>query len=321
MATPLVRPRRNASVGISLLIALLCSTVGHLQARARKQDASRSLQGAPTAPLPIYPNSPQGLEKLTKEMIKLEKEGQKDALSVYSKSLALPETENWFRSVFGDKLGPPLAVLSERARSQIETGVSDVIAQVVKEKLLNVEVVRFGDECNPLATDAEYRFLIHRVRSEPLYDVRFHDSQKQLIWSYFAYVDGGFRFIGNIRMSGSQSSNADSLSHDKATSSPDAPHRIRVGGNVQQVNLLPGCQTIPHYPSEAKSNHVEGTVILHAIIDKDGEVKELQAIGGPQILIQPAMEAVKRWHYRQTFLNGEPIEVDTTITVIFEIRG
>lgn len=56
-----------------------------------------------------------------KERIKLEKEGKKDALGAYLKSLALPDTENWFKSVFGDKLGAPLAVLSERAQSKAKS--------------------------------------------------------------------------------------------------------------------------------------------------------------------------------------------------------
>lgn len=187
----------------------------------------------------------------------------------------------------------------------------------MREKLLTIEAVRFGDECNPLATDAEFRFLIHRGRPEPLYDVRFQDLQRQLIWSYFTYVDGGFRFIGNMAISMPHSTNvgADSLPHD------DIPHRIQVAGNVEQAGLLPGCQVIPQYPSEAKSNHVEGTVVLHAIIDKDGEVREVQPVKGPQVLIQPAVQAVKRWRYRQTLLNGEPVEVDTMITVIFKLGG
>ena len=108
---------------------------------------------------------------------------------------------------------------------------------------------------------------------------------------------------------------ADSLPHD------DIPHRIQVAGNVEQAGLLPGCQVIPQYPSEAKNNHVEGTVVLHAIIDKDGEVREVQPVKGPQVLIQPAVQAVKRWRYRQTLLNGEPVEVDTMITVIFKLGG
>jgi Gram-negative bacterial TonB protein C-terminal len=309
--------RRVRSVGIiALLAAVLCST---LRADRRKEGvASLPQQGPTTAQVPSYPDTPQGLEKLMKEMIKLEKAGKRDTLDVYSKSLVLPDPDNWFKSVFGDKLGAPLAVLSGHAQAQIPTIVPDLMAQVVRERLLTVEAVRFGDECSLLATDAEFRFLIHRVHSEPLYDVRFHDSHRQLIWSYFAYVDGGFRFIGNMAISMPHSSNlpgADSLPHD------DIPHRIRVGGNVEQASLLPGCQVIPQYPSEAKSDHVEGTVILHAIIDKDGEVREVLAVAGPHLLIQPAIDAVKRWRYRQTFLNGEPVEVDTIVTVNFKLGG
>jgi protein TonB len=64
---------------------------------------------------------------------------------------------------------------------------------------------------------------------------------------------------------------------------------------------------------------VSGTVILHAIIGKDGSIKELQYISGPPLLLKSAMDAVKEWRYKPTQLNGEPVEVDTTIDVVFTL--
>jgi periplasmic protein TonB len=100
---------------------------------------------------------------------------------------------------------------------------------------------------------------------------------------------------------------------------PEAPQRIRVGGQVQQANLIH--QVLPLYPQIAKTAHIQGTVILHAIIGKDGSVQNLTYESGPPLLMRAAMDAVRQWRYRPTLLNGEPVEVDTTIDVVFTLGG
>jgi protein TonB len=97
------------------------------------------------------------------------------------------------------------------------------------------------------------------------------------------------------------------------------PKRIVVGGNVQSAKIVR--QPLPVYPPIAKSAHMQGTVVLHAIIDKDGSVQQLEYISGPPILMKSAMEAVRQWRYQPTLLNGEPVQVDTTISVVFSLGG
>ncbi|MGA3295631.1 MAG: energy transducer TonB [Candidatus Acidiferrales bacterium] len=100
---------------------------------------------------------------------------------------------------------------------------------------------------------------------------------------------------------------------------PVTPQRITVGGNVQQAKAID--RNPPQYPAIAKAAHVQGTVVLHAIIAKDGTVQQLQLVGGPPLLVNAAMEAVRQWRYQPTLLNGEPVEVDTTIQVVFTLGG
>jgi len=95
--------------------------------------------------------------------------------------------------------------------------------------------------------------------------------------------------------------------------------RVRVGGQVQAAKMIR--QITPVYPQIAKTAHVQGTVILHAIISKDGTVQELQYVSGPALLMRSAMDAVRQWKYQPTLLNGEPVEVDTTISVVFTLSG
>lgn len=98
-----------------------------------------------------------------------------------------------------------------------------------------------------------------------------------------------------------------------------AQQRIRVGGQVQAAKMVRQVQ--PTYPQIAKTAHVQGTVILHAVIAKDGTVQELNYISGPPLLMKSAMDAVREWKYQPTLLNGDPVEVDTTISVIFTLGG
>jgi protein TonB len=99
----------------------------------------------------------------------------------------------------------------------------------------------------------------------------------------------------------------------------EPPKRIRIGGMVQQANLVRMVQ--PVYPAIAKAARIQGTVILHAVIAKNGSIEELQYMSGPPLLVQSAMDAVRQWRYRPTLLNGEPVEVETTIQVIFSLGG
>jgi protein TonB len=100
---------------------------------------------------------------------------------------------------------------------------------------------------------------------------------------------------------------------------PKGPTRIKLGGNVQEAKIVARPQ--PVYPPLAKQARIQGNVVLHAIIDKDGTVTQLEVISGHPLLVQAALAAVKQWRYQPTQLNGEPVEVDTQITVSFVLGG
>jgi periplasmic protein TonB len=95
------------------------------------------------------------------------------------------------------------------------------------------------------------------------------------------------------------------------------PKRVTVGGNVQAARLVNRVQ--PLYPPLARQTRISGTVKLHAIIGKSGVVEQLQVVSGHPLLVQSALDAVKQWRYQPTLLNGDPVEVDTEIDVIFSL--
>jgi protein TonB len=102
---------------------------------------------------------------------------------------------------------------------------------------------------------------------------------------------------------------------------PPRPHQtgpLRVGGNVQAARIVNRVQ--PVYPPLARQTRISGTVRLHAIIGKDGAIKELEVMNGHPLLQQAALDAVRQWRYQPTLLNGEPVDVDTTIDVIFSLN-
>jgi protein TonB len=94
-------------------------------------------------------------------------------------------------------------------------------------------------------------------------------------------------------------------------------HPVRVGGEVQQANLI--SQVKPQYPIPAKQAGIQGAVFLEAVISREGAIVDLKMISGHPLLIRAAMDAVKHWRYKPTLLNKEPVEVSTTITVNFSL--
>jgi len=97
---------------------------------------------------------------------------------------------------------------------------------------------------------------------------------------------------------------------------PEAP--VRVGGDVQSAKLIK--QVVPRYPPPALQIRVSGTVHLLGIIAKDGTIQRLQVLSGHPLLRQAALDAVSQWIYRPTILNGQPVEVEAPIDVIFTLR-
>jgi protein TonB len=78
----------------------------------------------------------------------------------------------------------------------------------------------------------------------------------------------------------------------------------------------------PTYPPLARAARVQGSVVLAAIIGKDGTIQNLHVISSSSpLLVQSALDAVKQWRYRPYILNGEPVEVDTQVTVNFSLSG
>jgi protein TonB len=96
---------------------------------------------------------------------------------------------------------------------------------------------------------------------------------------------------------------------------PTPVKRMRIASRVAEANLIH--DVTPLYPPEAGRARIEGTVVLMAVIGTDGSVKDVRVESGLPILAQAAMDAVKQWRYKPYMIDGEPIEVDSRITINF----
>ncbi len=103
------------------------------------------------------------------------------------------------------------------------------------------------------------------------------------------------------------------------SSASKAPKQLTVPAAVMQGNLL--TKAVPIYPPAAKKAKIQGTVVLSAIIGKDGNVENIQVLSGPNELQQSSIDAVRQWTYKPYLLNGDPIEVKTTINIVYSLAG
>lgn len=96
-----------------------------------------------------------------------------------------------------------------------------------------------------------------------------------------------------------------------------APQPVTVRSGVMEGQMLK--RVDPYYPEKARQRHLQGDVVLSAVIDKQGNIKNLKAVSGDPVLVDAAMDAVQQWKYRPYLLEGKPVEVKTIVTVRFHL--
>jgi protein TonB len=104
-----------------------------------------------------------------------------------------------------------------------------------------------------------------------------------------------------------------------ATPKLAAPKKVRVSQGVAQGLLVH--KVMPEYPPIAREAHIQGIVVLQAEISKSGTINDVQVVSGPPQLAPAALEAVRQWRYKPYYLNGQPVEIQTTINVNFTLEG
>src|SRR5581483_8658955 len=100
---------------------------------------------------------------------------------------------------------------------------------------------------------------------------------------------------------------------------PELSKRVRVSQGISEGLLLK--KIVPEYPPLARTARIDGVVVLAAVISKDGIIENLRLVSGHPMLAPAAIAAVKQWRYRPYLLDGMPVEIETTINVIFSFQN
>ena len=111
---------------------------------------------------------------------------------------------------------------------------------------------------------------------------------------------------------------ADAASAGDNSSASKAPRQLTVPAAVMAGNLR--TKVMPEYPPSAKKARIQGTVVLSAVVGDDGNIKNLRVISGPSELQQSSLDAVRQWTYKPYLLNGDPVEVKTTVNVVYSLQ-
>ena len=131
-------------------------------------------------------------------------------------------------------------------------------------------------------------------------------------------VDSGLTLLA--REGGSLTGLPDSIGNAAPPQVHVAPLRkLAISSGVMAGNKLSGAE--PRYPTIAIATRVQGTVVLAATISKTGTIENLRVVSGPPMLAVAAEQAVQTWRYRPYLLNGAPVEVETTVRVLFHLGG
>lgn len=260
-----------------------------------------------------YPENTGGLKQLVKDIMNAQKAGDAARADALLNSFVIPDAEKWYVANFDDGA-------TSRVLEKYLDGQKDLSKELARfflvsqaEGFKDVEVVRFEKNCDDYASEQTFNTLDARLSPFALYEIRLLNGTRFRRLFAFAYIDGGFRFV--LTPDFSQPAVPKTSTPGIGTDGLQKVLRIKQDGPVTATSLVKRIQ--PQYPEVAKAEGLAGTVRLNAIIDKEGKIKELRVISGRCSLARASIDAVRKWRYRPTLLNGEPVEVDTTVDVIF----
>jgi TonB family protein len=247
-------------------------------------------------------------QKIVDETI-VSKRGEK--LSMQLESMRVPEYQSWFPAAFSAANGTKLASIYAESLQKTEGQLVEYfVAHAPPGGQVTASVASGGPEPQKTGFLQGFDNAIRNSLTQPAFFYRLEYSWKQeqtgspvaRRMGYVTLVGGSYRLIGE----------------NVLRTLPDMPvARIRMGGKATGAMLANKVQ--PIYPLEARRQRVSGVVRLHAIIAADGSVEQLETVSGDALLVQAALDAVRQWRYRPTTLDGEAVEVDTTIDVIFAL--
>jgi TonB family protein len=247
---------------------------------------SQSQQAEPTAALPDDPN---GLRKLLDEMLAAAKQDDRTKLHSLIRDTEIPNYAKWFTRTFGQEKGEswagPYGRMLQKDQKDFE------------ELLIKLSLMEGGFSIQKLDSAKRYDTLTGPLDE---YLVAWNNpgapkgQETQSIADFF-FIEGKFRW--------------DSTSH-------------YFPFQTQHASVVPGKlvkRVSPEYPAEARQKSIQGTVVLNVILHKDGSVTVRGVAEGDPLLSPAAIAAVQQWRYEPWSFNGQPIDLETKISVVFAL--
>jgi TonB family protein len=223
--------------------------------------------------------------------------------------------------------GQQLALLPQArdtSATSIPTASSLAIpTEELSQKLLNKVIPRYPAEAKVQRVQGEVLLAVNVNTKGEVDDVQIKKGHPLLVraavdsvrqWKYAPYVKDGVAvpvsstvFV-NFALSGSA----------RAGDPAPGPTTVRLGTNAMAANLVSRVE--PIYPLEAKQKGVEGEVVFEVTVDEQGEVIDVQVLGGNAILVAAAYDAARQWRYTPVLLNGNPVRAKANVSIKFELN-
>jgi TonB family protein len=321
--SPRMKQIRKAALMIAVVLAALARPT-----LAQEKNAPSASQAQVSSP---YPNTADGLKQFLQDVLAAAKTGDTQKVAVFVKDMEIPNYETWFYKTFpADSakswVGPYGANLDRNERS-----MQELFAQL-SQKEGELFARKVNDSPEP-GKGLEWGML--QSLRQPV-DIYFASWKKPGDATtsrgdrvgYFMFIEGKFRWNSLISFARISTTGTSEPLAAPQTLSPTQPPsvqqsetqgRIHVAQEVSQAMIV--SRVPPRYPRDAIAKGVQGKVNMLAVISKTGDVEDLRVIDGDPLLTSAAINAVKQWKYRPYLVQSGPVEMETTISVIFTIAG
>ena len=247
------------------------------------------------------PESAAGLQSQLEALFRAAKSGNSKQFADLVSELQVPDTANWFASTFGDETGAKSAVTYRISWEVYREQIANIFHDVGTIKNVRVYVKEFSTSSATPADTFVHAVLQNAKSPLVVYTAGAgRDHESEALPGVYVFVQGAFRVV-NWR-----------AFYDLPNVKPI---RVRVSGSIAQGQLIH--RVNPVISAEARQLHGQQAVLIHTIIDRDGNVSQAEAVSGPVELKQSAVEAVRQWRFKPTVLSGDPVEMDTTLAVTF----
>jgi TonB family protein len=285
-------------------------------------------------PPATYPDSVRGLEQFGRDLLDALKNNDSAHAVTLAQSMVLPDPAAWYRQTYGDFSEKTEVRKYEHDSPLPMSRVLGLFNKAMASGATGIHVKRYENGCDDNDGENTFPILEYRIQKTPLYDLRLYKGEKYYRLWPIAYVDGTFRYVGDVepwKYFPSQVSAAATDPTPPKTPAQEKEDRevaqimqagsqasqIRVGGTVAAAKLISSVK--PIYPERARSEHVQGAVQIHTIIGKDGGIENLRIISGYCSLAPAAATAFRQWRYSPTMLQGRTVSVDTTVDLVFAL--